>query len=824
MAEGPDDDVRLGERPEPDKLVRAVARSRVAEKLFATKEPVRLGRYHLLEVVGEGGMGVVWGAWDPELERRVAIKLLSVSRSSARERMLAEGQALAKLSHPNVVPVYDVGVVDERVYLVMEWVRGKNLRAWADAGPRSVREIVEVYRAAGAGLLAAHEAKIVHRDFKPDNAVVGDDGRVRVLDFGLARSEVGLEGAADATVTRGAGTPRYMAPEQKEGRELTGAVDQFAFGVSLREAVARHGDVPAWIAAICTRATRSAPTERFPSMADVLAALARDPRVVWRRRIAVGAIVAVAGGAFAAGTLRSSHAVERCGGGRAEIATTWSAAQRDPLVTKLRALGAYGEVVAAQIGAELDAYTERWAIAQRGACLAADAGELPPARYEQNLGCLARARAGLAAAHDVLVRADLARLPDAVVAARSLPEPSHCRIEAEASTVAPPSAALAPRVAELANDVARARVLALAVDPASVEFAATTEQAAAALGYGPLAGQAALAHGTALMWNRQRGQAAGVFDRAQALAFGAGDLAIGVEAYARELFAVATTSAELSVDADQVIAGAAVVESLARGLGPTGAFARSLLLNNLGTVQLSRNDRAGARRWFEAALRERPPMSGEVYELASIPGNLALVEDDPQRRSTLLAQERDELAAVVGDDHPLMLDTRAKASAFAVDPAVARSELRAAYLQVQRLHPQLAGKFGSLPYDLMWLAWDAGDESAMREARAWIENDFDNVNARALLLLEDGKVTEAAELARTHVETLLALGTVWPRWRALDALLVLGRCQQQAGQRDDARATVARATKTATELDSFANTIFFKRRMARLDALRVAVQ
>src|SRR5688572_10897853 len=342
-AGGPGDPPQLGDRPEADRLARAVARTRIANKLFAKNEQVTLGRYHLLEMVGSGGMGVVWGAWEPELDRRVAIKLVKATMQAARDRILLEGQALAKLSHPNVVPVFDVGVVDEQVYLVMEWVRGENLRAWCKPRegepPRTVRQIVDVYRAAGEGLAAAHRSGLIHRDFKPDNAMIGDDGRVRVLDFGLARGEVRAPDTdTPSDLTRGAGTPRYMAPEQAEGKELTHAADQYAFAVSLREALG--ATVPRWLDEILTRATAREASNRYPSMDELVRALGRDPATVWRRRLLVAGTIVAAGGAFAIG--RAGTSVDTCGGGADEIAKVWNASTAQRVATHLASLGAYG--------------------------------------------------------------------------------------------------------------------------------------------------------------------------------------------------------------------------------------------------------------------------------------------------------------------------------------------------------------------------------------------------------------------------------------------------------------------------------------------------
>src|SRR4051794_1363964 len=148
-----------------------------------------VGRYLLVDQVGEGGMGVVYKAYDPELDRPIALKLLHMhdAADALRERLLREAQALARLSHPNVIAVYDVGVYEGHVFIAVEFVAGKTLRQWVAQERRSEREILDVFLAAGEGLAAAHRVGLVHRDFKPDNVMVGDDGRVRVLDFGLAR-------------------------------------------------------------------------------------------------------------------------------------------------------------------------------------------------------------------------------------------------------------------------------------------------------------------------------------------------------------------------------------------------------------------------------------------------------------------------------------------------------------------------------------------------------------------------------------------------------------------------------------------------------------
>jgi predicted Ser/Thr protein kinase len=312
--------------PTPATLETAASRSPLAHGTM-------VGRYVIGETLGQGGMGVVYVARDPALEREVAIKVLrpgfARANPDAAQRIAREAQAMARIAHPHVVSVFDVGTVDGQVFVAMERIHGKSLRAWLSAAPRTVAEILEVFIAAGRGLIAAHNAGVVHRDFKPDNVLVGDDGRTRVMDFGLAydpraveleRSESGSE-----TTTRPiAGTPAYMAPEQHAGGSADPRTDQFSFAVSLYEALygrrpfagtsreqvadavirghiepAPPGTrVPASLRAIIVRALAVNPKDRYPTLTDLLAALGRDrgrgPRRVSRIALVTLALVAVA--------------------------------------------------------------------------------------------------------------------------------------------------------------------------------------------------------------------------------------------------------------------------------------------------------------------------------------------------------------------------------------------------------------------------------------------------------------------------------------------------------------------------------------------------
>jgi serine/threonine protein kinase len=274
-----------------------------------------LGRYVLLECVGAGGMGTVFLALDPELERNVALKLLPpATRGSAlRERQLREAKAMAMVAHPNVATVYDIGVHDERIFIAMEFIDGWSLKRWLREPrlrePTAWREVLDVFIQAARGLAAAHERGLVHRDFKPGNVMVGRDGRARVVDFGLASwrhrsfdrhsfDRVESERSCETT----AGTPAYMAPEQRLGKETDARSDQFSFCLALWEGlygerpfmasdpaalvedvllehwrpVPSDSEVPEIVHQVIERGLASDPSQRFASMRDLIDALQRS--------------------------------------------------------------------------------------------------------------------------------------------------------------------------------------------------------------------------------------------------------------------------------------------------------------------------------------------------------------------------------------------------------------------------------------------------------------------------------------------------------------------------------------------------------------------
>ena len=350
-----------------------------------------VGRYVILDVVGQGGMGVVYAAYDPELDRKVAVKLLQAKKGSVgssaggQEWLQREAQAQARLAHPNVLAVHDVGTLsDDRVFVAMELVEGETLRAWLDERVRPWPEIAAMVTAAGTGLAAAHRAGLVHRDFKPENVLVGHDGRARVMDFGLAHErdqEQPVQSPSGSVI----GTPAYIAPELYEGKPATPATDQFALGVTLytalfggkpygkdafalpREAtpVAKPPPtstrVPARIQRAVMRAVAIDPAMRWPSVDALLAELTAD-RPSIRRRVIAGIVTFALAGALVASLALGRPAQEAlCTGTEARLAGVWDEPVR--LAVHAGFLGVktpYAEPSFRAVAHALDSYVGEW--------------------------------------------------------------------------------------------------------------------------------------------------------------------------------------------------------------------------------------------------------------------------------------------------------------------------------------------------------------------------------------------------------------------------------------------------------------------------------
>jgi tetratricopeptide (TPR) repeat protein len=509
-----------------------------------------LGRYILLESIGEGGMGVVYAAYDPELDRRVALKLLrrhvADDSSLGRARLLREAQAMAKLSHPNVIGVHDVGTLGDRVFIAMELVVGSDLRAWLAAAPHSRAQVLGVFAQAGRGLAAAHAAGLIHRDFKPGNVLVGDDGVVRVADFGLARRFGGPDAdpsatSRDAVATPGEGvsvsvsvthtgavlgTPAYMAPEQHLGRDLDARADQFSFCVALWEALqgerpfrATHpvelmvqvtrGEIPpspkdaampSWLRRVLTRGLATDPTARWPSMAELLAALERDPSRQ-RRRLVLGGGAALAVGALVL------FAIDRpgpCAGAEHELAQVWNATRGEAIATSFAATALpFADDAAAGVNRRLDDYAAHWLKVRADACAAGVAIDAAP-RESPGMRCVERRRRDLGALVDLLEQADAAlveRANEALGALRSLEACADAGLGfGDIPIPADPSTRVA--VDALRDDVGRVNALDIAGRWAEASTLSHRVIAAATeLGDPALLAEAELAHAHALAGN-----------------------------------------------------------------------------------------------------------------------------------------------------------------------------------------------------------------------------------------------------------------------------------------------------------------------------------
>ncbi|WP_141618642.1 tetratricopeptide repeat protein [Myxococcus sp. AB036A] len=472
-----------------------------APLLRGTPEPgARVGRYVLLRPVGEGGMGIVFAAYDPDLDREVALKLVkpgAVADAEARGRLVREAQALARLSHPNVVTVHDVGLDGDTVFLAMDLVRGRTLRHWLAERPRPWHEVLSRFLLAGQGLAAAHAVGLVHRDFKPDNVLLGDDGQVHVTDFGLARAEPSLltprepwgedaparqllatDGDTRTGVRRG--TPAYMSPEQWRGLRADARSDQFSFCVALYEALFGHrpfaggttsehvqalrearvtppprgSRVPRAVRRAVLRGLAAEPSSRHLTLAALLARLESGAHARRWRWVAAVLTTSVAASAAAGFGMARGDAARACTGFESRLEDAWGAAHRVRLEQRFRQGGppVPGDAFESTTRA-LDAYAQALVAQERQSCEDTRVRQAQSERLmDLRAACLDGRHQALRVLVELLERGEREALTRASEAARQLPSLSACANRDALARVDP-----LPEAPEARRELARLR-------------------------------------------------------------------------------------------------------------------------------------------------------------------------------------------------------------------------------------------------------------------------------------------------------------------------------------------------------------------------------
>ena len=687
------DDPRAGDARDRE---RARARLR-ARLLDGSAQPPTIGRFHILERVGQGGMGTVYAAHDDLLDRKVALKVIRGEPSpDRRARMLREAQAMAKLSHPNVVAVYEIGVHEDEVHIAMEFIRGQSLPRWVEG--RTWREVLDVYLQAGRAMAAAHAAGLVHRDFKPENVMVDEDGRARVLDFGLAQrdsnhesdpgeaSPASVESAFETPLTvTGAriGTPAYMAPEQMRGERADPFSDQFSFCVSLYEALYGHrpfradtlaslvasiaaGEidkppknttVPGWAWPIVARGLSSHRDERWPSMKALCDALSRGAKRRRRRLVAILSAVmlvfAVTG--WLAWTLDRDRRRAMCVSEGEAIADVWNDDIRARLHDALLASGAsHAPDTAEKLMPWLDAHADAWQRMRTESCSnTAVHGIWDADARDRSQWCLDERRMELAALVDELSAGRVRALDEAVHGASRLTPVESCRDMDVLSRLPAPPSLRRDDVRAVRAELARAGALeTVGSFPEALAVAQHASIRADELSWPPLVAAARYRVGRLLERNGDHAGAEQELEASFFAAMRAGTLDVGVDAAIRLVHTVGYRLARPAEGVRWFHHAELVLESLS----DPGGLRRAALLNSLATLRQASGDHGEAKALHERVLETSQEALGPAHpDVASTLTNLGNVHAATGAHAEAKALHERALAIVesaLGHAHP----------------------------------------------------------------------------------------------------------------------------------------------------------------------------
>ncbi len=763
--------------------------------------PVQVGRFTVLRALGSGAMGIVFAAYDPQLDRRVALKLVNVgggpTAHQARARVLAEARAMARLSHPNVLSVHEAGEADDQLFIAMDLVEGTTLQQWL--GGKRPDEVLSAFRQAGMGLAAAHRAGLVHCDFKPENVLVDGEGHVRVADFGLAR----MEHAATGREVRG--TPAYMAPEVICGGAHSPASDQYSFCVALWEAFAgrqlftdpgaarlakarsppRLEVGPSRVRHAVARGLSYEPTERFATIDALVSALAPPAPA---RSLAVGAALLAVTLVGTGTALLATRRRPTCDGGPERVAPLVGPERSDRLRAGLEGAG-WSPTGAEGLAAKLQTTAGRWASTHRAVC---EATRVSGVQSEQLLDlrmrCLERRLFELGAVVELLEAGGPGAANASTVVA-GLPRAEACAT-AELSDEDPVPGEAAARAARLAlaRRVAEVSVQRLA-GPMPGHLEATRALVAELGGAGAprLLAEAELELGIAVRESGAEGHGLAELLRSERTALSALAPRVAAQAALERAFTLATLTDDFGPAEEQLHVADALLDSLDR---PVELDARLLSVRAMVlSRRLKHRDASEALEGVVRLLRpshaQSPQLAAALYNLGQLYLSLARFEEAARVQAEAVA----ELEPLVPAASPRLATMRVGLA----NALVMQGRHDEALALLDLAEPVLAPKAGrSSPgaYGMLW-------------ARASLEGELGHF-ARALGLAE-AAVAERQAVPQTAV------------WRELD--LAVAEFALAAGDFARVRASTRAALEGAApdEGSTHANAQLLRARVGRLE-------